>query len=339
MDAEWDGRRVLGVSQISLSALGLGCWGIAGPVQGSDGKAIGFGAVDDRESVRAIRAGLDAGVTFFDTADVYGTGHSERLLGEALGSDRDRVVVATKFGVTFVEGERRATGTDTSPGYVRRACEASLRRLKTDHIDLLQLHVGDAGTGESDAIAAVLEELVQEGVIGAYGWSTDSAELAEHWAKRGTCSVIQHTLNVFQDAPAVLKVCERFGLASVNRSPLAAGFLTGKYVPGARVGADDWRIEQRDWSEFFTADGEPEPEWLRRLDGIRDILTSDGRSPAQGALAWIWARSPATIPIPGFKTAAQAQENAGAIAHGPLRSEQLNEIDALLSVPAGRPPS
>ena len=147
----------------------------------------------------------------------------------------------------------------------------------------------------------------------------------------GTCSTIQHTENVFQDNPAVLEVCERYGLASVNRSPLAAGFLSGKYVPGTRVGADDWRVEQRDWSAFFTADGEPEPEWLRRLDAIREILTSNGRTPAQGALAWLWARSPATIPIPGIKTVAQAEDNAGAIAHGPLAAEQLDEIDALLA--------
>ena len=142
--------------------------------------------------------------------------------------------------------------------------------------------------------------------------------------------MIQHTLNVFQDAPAILDVCERYGLASINRSPLAAGFLTGKYVPGVRVGADDWRIEQREWSAFFQADGEPEPEWLERLAAIREILTSGGRTPAQGAIAWLWARSPATIPIPGFKTAAQAEENAGALAHGPLRPEQLAEISALL---------
>ena len=129
----------------------------------------------------------------------------------------------------------------------------------------------------------------------------------------------------------MLDVCERYGLASINRSPLAAGFLTGKYVPGVRVGSDDWRTEQRDWSAFFSADGEPEPEWLARLASIREILASDGRTPAQGAIAWLWARSPTTIPIPGFKTTAQAAENAGALAFGPLRPEQLAEISALLT--------
>ena len=301
-------------------------------MRGADGKPIGWGAVDDGESKRAIRRALDLGVTFFDTADVYGAGHSERLLGEALGGDRDRVVIATKFGNTFAaDGGAHATGTDPSPAHVRRACHASLERLGTDRIDLLQLHIGDLSIGESDGVAEALEALVDEGTIRAYGWSTDSADSAEHWAKRGTCSVIQHTENVFQDNAAVLAVCERYGLASINRSPLAAGFLTGKYVPGVRVGANDWRTEQRDWSEFFTADGEPEPAWLERLAAIREILTSDGRTVAQGAIAWLWARSPTTIPIPGFKTTTQAEENAGALAHGPLRTEQVDEIAALLA--------
>jgi len=313
----------------------MGCWAIGGPMQGADGKPIGWGAVDDRESARAIRAALDLGVTFFDTADVYGAGHSERILGEALGPDRNRVVIATKFGNTFAEqGDPEATGTDSSPSYVRRACEASLARLGTDHVDLLQLHIGELSDAESDAIAGVLEDLVGEGKIRAYGWSTDSPECAERWAKRGTCSTIQHTLNVFQDAPAVLQVCERYGLASINRSPLAAGFLTGKYVPGVRIGTDDWRTEQREWSAFFTADGEPEPDWLDRLAAIREILTSEGRTTAQGAIAWLWARSPTTIPIPGFKTVAQAEENAGALALGPMRAEQLTEISALLKPPS-----
>jgi len=323
--------RLLGGSGIEVSALGLGCWAIGGPMH-ADGKAVGWGAVDDDESTRAIRRALDLGVTFFDTADVYGAGHSERILGAALGADRDRVVIATKFGNTFSdEGGAHGTGPDASPGYVRRACEASLRRLGTDRIDLLQLHIGDLPGEESDPIAAVLEELVAEGTIRAYGWSTDDPASAERWAKRGTCSVIQHNENVFQDEPEVLDVCERYGLASINRSPLAAGFLTGKYVPGVRVGADDWRTEQRDWSAFFSADGEPEPEWLARLASIREILASDGRTPAQGAIAWLWARSPTTIPIPGFKTTAQAAENAGALAFGPLRPEQLAEISALLT--------
>jgi aryl-alcohol dehydrogenase-like predicted oxidoreductase len=193
------------------------------------------------------------------------------------------------------------------------------------------LHIGDLPDEESDAIAAELEKLVEAGLIRAYGWSTDDPAHAELWAQRGTCSAIQHTFNVFEDAPALLELCERHGLASINRSPLAAGFLGGKYRGEKRVDSDDWRAAQRDWSRFFTADGTAEPAWLERLDAIREILTSDGRTPAQGALAWIWARSPVTIPIPGFKTVAQAEENAGALAHGPLLPAQLSEIAALLA--------
>jgi aryl-alcohol dehydrogenase-like predicted oxidoreductase len=323
-------QRPLGRSGIEVSALGLGCWAIGGPMQGADGAATSWGAVDDEESIKAIHRGLELGITFFDTAASYGAGHSEKLLGKALGADRDRVVIATKFGWTFVEGERRGTGMDTSPDYVRASCEASLRRLATDRIDLLQLHIGELPAEVDGPIAAELESLVDEGLIRAYGWSTDDPACAERWAQRGTCSAIQHTMNVFQDAPELVELCERYGMASINRSPLAAGFLSGKYRGEVRVGAEDWRSVQRDWSKFFTAEGEAEPEWIARLDAIREILTSDGRTPAQGAIAWLWGRSPNTIPIPGVKTVAQTEENVGALEHGPLRPEQLAEIDGLL---------
>jgi aryl-alcohol dehydrogenase-like predicted oxidoreductase len=323
-------QRPLGRSGIEVSALGLGCWAIGGPMQGADGAATSWGPVDDEESTKAIHRGLELGVTFFDTAASYGAGHSETLLGKALGADRDRVVIATKFGWTFVEGVRRGTGMDTSPEHVRGSCEASLRRLATDRIDLLQLHIGELGAEVDGPIAAELESLVDEGLIRAYGWSTDDPACGERWARRGTCSAIQHTMNVFQDAPELVGLCERYGMASINRSPLAAGFLSGKYRGEARVGSEDWRSVQRDWSKFFTAEGEAEPEWIARLDAIREILTSDGRTPAQGAIAWLWGRSPNTIPIPGFKTVAQAEENVGALEHGPLRPEQLAEIGGLL---------
>ncbi len=134
--------RVLGRGGIEVSEVGFGCWAIGGPAI-SDGMADGWGDVDDEESVAALRRGLELGVTFFDTADVYGAGHSEQVLGRALAGHRDEVVIATKFGYTFDAGRRVIAGEDTSPGYIRRACQASLRRLGTDRIDLYQLHVGD----------------------------------------------------------------------------------------------------------------------------------------------------------------------------------------------------
>jgi len=274
---------------------------------------------------------LDAGVTFFDTADSYGAGHSERVLGQALGADRERVVIATKFGWTFDDdGSRRTYGSNASPEYVRSACEASLRRLGSDRIDLYQLHIGDLGPSEADAVAGVLDELVSEGLIRAYCWSTDSLERGERWLGRPGYSAIQHNLNVFEDAPAMLELCERENLASINRNPLAMGFLSGKYTKDTRVSPDDFRASGIEWVAVFDENGAPRAEWLVKLESVREILSSNGRTLVQGALAWIWGRSPRTVPIPGIKTAAQAEENAGAMQHGPLTAAQIAEIDSIL---------
>jgi aryl-alcohol dehydrogenase-like predicted oxidoreductase len=171
-------RRTLGRSGIEVSAMGLGCWAIGGTQIGDDGVNYGWGGTNDGDSIAAIRRGIDCGVDFFDTADVYGAGHSERILGEALGNDRDHVVIATKFGWTFDEDAHRTHGPKTTPEYVRTACHASLRRLGTDWIDLYQLHIGDLGLSEADAVADELESLRDEGLIRAYGWSTDDDERA-----------------------------------------------------------------------------------------------------------------------------------------------------------------
>ncbi len=324
-------KRTLGRSGIEVSAMGLGCWAIGGPVVWGDGTEFGWGKIDDKDSIAAIRRGLDAGVTFFDTADSYGAGHSERVLGQALGRDRKRVVIATKFGWTFADdGSRRTYGSNGSPEYVRSACEASLRRLGSDRIDLYQLHIGDLGLTEADAVAEVLDELVSEGLIRAYCWSTDSLERAERWLGRPGYTAVQHNLNVFEDSPALLELCERENLASINRNPLAMGFLSGKYTKDTRVSPDDFRASGIEWVAVFDENGAPRAEWLDKLDSVREILSSDGRTLVQGALAWIWGRSPSTVPIPGIKTAAQAEENVGAMQHGPLSAEQVAEIDSIL---------
>jgi aryl-alcohol dehydrogenase-like predicted oxidoreductase len=320
--------RTLGPSGIQVSPMGLGCWAIGGPFW--DGtKPLGWGEVDDAESTRAIRWGLELGITFFDTADLYGTGHSERLLGQALAGRRDQVVVATKFGNTFDEDTRHFTGTNVSPAYVRAACEASLRRLGTDRIDLYQLHVENVDAGQAAAVQEVLEALADEGKIRAYAWSTDDPALASLFAGGRRFAAVQHELNVLNDTPEMLAVCEELGLASIDRGPLGMGLLTGKFRPGSRLAADDIRGTDPDWMTWFR-DGRPAPEWLERLAAVREVLTSGSRSLAQGALAWIWARSPRTVPIPGFRTVAQVEENAAAMAAGPLTAAQLAEVDTLL---------
>ncbi|ROT32956.1 aldo/keto reductase [Micromonospora sp. HM5-17] len=311
-----------------VGAVGLGCWAIGGHFL-FDGKPDGWGLVDDAESVRAIHRAIDLGVTLFDTADVYGTGHSERVLGQALKGRRDGVLIATKFGYAYDESRREITGTDLSPGYVRRACLASLARLGTDYLDLYQLHVGVVEPGVADDLLAALEDLVDEGLIRSYGWSTDEPDAIRRLAGRRGAAAAQFRLNVLSGSTEALAACEESDLTGLARTPLAMGLLTGKYDAGSRLPADDVRGSGHSWVEYFH-DGRPDAGYLERLAAVREILTSDGRTLAQGALGWIMARSPRVVPIPGFKSVAQAEENAGAIARGPLTAAQMAEIDALL---------
>ncbi|MEU5675252.1 aldo/keto reductase, partial [Micromonospora sp. NPDC047753] len=172
--------RVLGRSGIEVSALGMGCWAIGGPwAEGT--QPLGWGAVDDDESVRAVRRALELGITLFDTADTYGAGHGERVLGRALAGRRDDAVIATKWGYTFDEAARQATGEDASPGYLRSAVTASLRRLGTDRIDLYQLHLADLSVPRAQALIGTCEDLVAEGLIRAYGWRPAPAPDPAAW--------------------------------------------------------------------------------------------------------------------------------------------------------------
>ena len=322
--------RKLGRSGIEVSALGMGCWAIGGPFW-SGTEPHGWGEVDDAESTRAIHRALDLGATFFDTANVYGAGHSERVLGKALAGRRDQVVIATKFNALFDEETRQVTGSDASPAGIRRACEESLRRLNTDYIDLYQFHDNGYPAEQAAPVRETLEELVQAGKIRTYGWSTDFADRAEFFAGGAHCTAIQLQLNVLDDNPAVLAVCEAHNLAAINRGPLAMGLLTGKYTPGTQPASDDVRgVNSPQWMKYFQG-GKPSAAWLAKMEAVREILTSNGRTLAQGALAWLWARSAQTIPIPGFRTEAQVEENCGAMHFGPLTAAQMAEIRQILS--------
>ncbi|MFD7154287.1 aldo/keto reductase [Kribbella sp. NPDC059898] len=320
--------RTLGRSGIEVSPLGFGCWAIGGPFANPAVEPLGWGEVDDAESVRAIRRAVELGVTFFDTADVYGAGHSERVLGRALAGIRDQVVIATKWGNTFDESTRIMHHQDSTPEYVSKAVRASLDRLGTDYLDLYQLHFDT-----TDEIALPLreacEELVGEGLIRAYAWSTDTPHSAELFAQGKHCAAVQHEASVLHDAPELFALCDRENLASINRTPLAMGLLGRRDASRPATGADI-RTLPPSWLRYFGEGGVPTPEWWEKVSAIRDVLQSDGRTLAQGALAWLWARSPRTIPIPGFRTVAQAEENATATTHGPLRDEQLTEIAKLL---------
>ncbi len=321
--------RTVGRSGIVVSAMGMGCWAIGGPFWGGE-TPFGWGNVDDTESIRAIQAAIDHGVYFFDTANVYGAGHSERVLGRALTARRDQVVIATKFNAVFDEATRQVTGSDSSPAGIRSACEESLRRLQTDYIDLYQFHDNGFPASQAQPVRDTLEALVKEGKIRTYGWSTDFPENATFFAEGEHCAAIQVELNVLDDNPAILAICEMHNLAAINRGPLAMGLLTGKYTPGQRVSADDVRGEKSpDWMKYFK-DGQPAPEFMRKIDAVREILTGGGRTLAQGAFAWLWARSPQTLPIPGFRTAAQVIENCRALEFGPLPRDQFEAVEQVL---------
>jgi len=314
-------HRTLGKSGILVSPLGLGCWAIGG-LSFRGGTPTGWGESDDSESIKAIRAGIDAGVNFFDTADCYGAGHSERVIAEAIKGRRDKVVLATKFGYRFDEATRTLGECDWSHDYICAAVHDSLVRLNTDVIDVLYLHIKEVpAAGE---VRDLLERLVVQGKIRAYGWSTDSLRDAAIFAEGPHCAAIQHHMNVLAGDDSLVSFCELRGLASVNRGPLHMGILTGKY-------SKEHIFDQNDIRRAWINDNTRMIKRFEAAEAVKEILKSNGRTLAQGALCWLWARSNAAIPIPGFRTVAQVEENAGAMAFGALPDHSMHEIKLLLS--------
>ncbi|MGE5641645.1 MAG: aldo/keto reductase [Byssovorax cruenta] len=321
-------KRRLGRSNLEVSAMGLGCWAIGGPwdwleADGSTGP-VGWGQVDDAESIRAIHYALDAGINFFDTAANYGCGHSEQILSQALADRRDQVVIATKFGYIVDEEKRIVAETENVVPRIRQECEDSLRRLKTDYIDLYQFHVGNFAPEKASAVCDVLETLVDEGKIRWYGWSTDNPEGARVFAQGEHCTAIQHVLNMQYDVPQMLAVCEEYDQASINRTCLGMGMLTGKF-------SRETTFPENDVRHGWDLQAERPAKNLERIEAVKKLFADarDPRTPAQIALAWIWTRSDRTIPIPGFKTLAQVKENIQAMEFGLLSSEQMKEIDEI----------
>ena len=321
-------KRTLGKSKLEVSALGMGCWAIGGPwtwdQPGNSSFPAGWGTIDDTESTRAIHAALELGVNFFDTAANYGAGHSEKVLGNALKGKRDQVVIATKFGHIVDEAKKSVYGdNDQIIKNVRTDVENSLRRLQTDRIDIYQLHAGDYDPKLSLELQVVLEELVAAGKIRWYGWSTDVVDSARIFASGAHCTSIQFQLNAIFDNADMRKVCADFDLAGINKDPLNRGFLTGKFNANTTFPENDIRTST-DFSH-------PRVQMrLKIVDEIRDILTSNGRTMAQGALAYIWALDERMVPIPGFKSVQQVKDNAGALEFGPLTEAQVKEIQTIV---------
>ena len=319
-------QRTLGRSGIAVSALGLGTARVGG---------LGYSRKGDhettliphsvQESKRAIHVAIDRGINFFDTADVYGAGRSERLLGEALHSIRQKVVIATKFGELFDEDTGEEPEGEVTPEYVEQACDNSLRRLGTDVIDLYIFHLRDFPLDRAEGIRDALEDLVARGKIRFYGWSTDDVERAKLFAEGIHCTAIEHRLSLFMDAPEMLALCDEQDLASVNRAPLMSGVLTGRWHRGDSLSDPDRR------SDWFRDEGFLQV--LDRAESLRPILTKEGRSYVQGALAWILARSPHALPIPGFRTVAQVEELAQSMQWGAMSQEDFEDVAVLTKAP------
>ena len=323
--------RPLGRSGLTVSALGVGTWALGGPFT-FDGRDAGWGEVDDDVSIRALHTAIDAGVTLIDSAPTYGTGHSERVIGRALAqlpsAARDSIVVATKFGLVIDEASRTGAGNDVTPAAIRAECEASLRRLDREAIDVYQLHGGADTATEAEPVVATLEELVAEGKIRFFGTAVDAPEVIEVFARSPHCVSVQSQLNVFGWTEAVLDLATEHNLAVFARSPLAMGLLSGNYSSDRRPAPGDVRLDTPWWTYF---DDDAIDEWVDRLDRVRGLLTADGRTLIQGALGYLWTLHPAVIPLPGIRTPEQAAENAYAPTLGPLPAEAAEQITTLLA--------
>lgn len=298
---------------LTVSALGLGCMGMS----------YAYGPPDHAEALATLHRALDLGVRFLDTADMYGAGANEELLAEVLAERRDEVVLATKFGI-LTGDDGRPIGVDGSPAYVRRACEASLRRLGVDRIDLYYLHRPDPAVPIEDTVAA-MAELVRDGLVGHLGLSEASAATIRRATTVHPIAAVQSEWSVFSRdvETSVVPTCRELGIGLVPYSPLGRGLLTGALTSTDGLAVDDFRRGlPRFQSEHL--DGN-----LAAVAVVRRIAATRGATPGQVALAWLLARGEDVVPIPGTKRVRYLEQNVGALAVT-LTADDLTHLDALL---------
>ena len=300
--------RTLGKTGIDVSTIGMGCWAIGGDA---------WGPVEDETSLAAIARALELGITLFDTADVYGRGRSETLLGRALREKRDDAVIATKVGLWHTGGD--TPNGYTSPEMVVRSCEESLRRLETDRIDLYQCHLWwDENT---DVFLEAFARLKADGKIRAGGVSTNDVDHLKHFDRDGTCEILQFDHSIVNRSPELelLPYAAERGIGTLARGSLRMGILTGKMTPGTTFPEGDVR---RGWPET-----EWYPEQLAIAEELKSLANGD-RSLSQVALAYVLSHPAVSATIPGAKTPEQIEENAGA-ADVRLSEDDLRRIDEL----------
>ncbi|MEN4546283.1 aldo/keto reductase [Pantoea agglomerans] len=290
-------KRHLGKSGLEVSALGLGCMGLShayGP------------ATDTRQAIELIRAAFKHGVTFFDTAELYGPFVNEEVVGEALKPFRDRVVIATKFGFTFGDDNKQQI-LNSRPEHIREAVEGSLRRLKTDVIDLLYQHRVDPDVPIED-VAGTVKDLIAEGKVKHFGLSEAGAQTIRRAHAVQPVTALQSEYSMWWREPEqeILPLLEELGIGFVPFSPLGKGFLTGAIKPGATFGKDDYRSTV----PRFAAQALEANEKLVALLG--ELAAEKGATSAQIALAWLLAQKPWIVPIPGTTKLHRLEENLGA---------------------------
>ena len=307
--------RKLGNSGLEVSALGLGCMGMS----------ANYGPVEDRqEMIALIHAAIEKGVTFFDTAEVYGPFKNEELVGDALAPMRDKVVIATKFGFDVDPKTAERRGLNSRPGHIREVCDASLKRMKTDYIDLLYQHRVDPNVPIED-VAGTVKGLIAEGKVKYFGLSEAGAETLRHAHAVQQVAALQSEYSLWTRDPEaeVLPACEELGIGFIPWSPLGQGFLTGKVNIGTSFSGSD----VRSWFPRFT------PEAMKANQPIVDLLNGIAKrknaTPAQIALAWLLVQKPWIVP-PGTRKMHRLEENLGSVDID-LSPDDLRQIDAAAS--------
>jgi len=305
-------KRKLGNSGLEVSAIGLGCMGMSANYGTPPGR---------QEMIALIRSAVEWGITFFDTAEVYGPFANEELVGEALAPVRKQVVIATKFGFDIDRETKQRRGLNSRPAHIRQAVEASLKRLKTDTIDLLYQHRVDPDVPIED-VAGAVKDLIEEGKAEYFGLSEVSAQTIRRAHAVHPVAAVQNEYSLWaRDVEAeVLPACEELGIGFVPWSPLGQGFLTGKVKPDQKFEDSD----VRSWFPRFTQEAMEANQPF--IDLLGRIAKRNEATSAQIALAWLLAQKPFIVPIPGTRKLHRLEENMGAV-NIELSPDDLRELD------------